>query len=85
MVFFYQEATSAMAHALYHELLHVWFVNATVGENRRYPTGHGSVSDCQFEEDFLQLLADHAAALATLEGRGPTPMLRAGPSPPPPE
>jgi hypothetical protein len=77
VVFFYQEASSSMAQALYHELLHVWFVNAHAHEHRDFPTGHGSVTNCEFEDDFLELLRAHAAALAVLEGRAPKPLRRA--------
>jgi hypothetical protein len=71
IVFFYQEAASAMAQTLYHELLHVWFLNAFAFDNRSYPTGHGVVSRCEFEEEFFDRLRAHVAELAALEGRQP--------------
>jgi len=77
VVFFYQEPASFMAQALYHELLHVWYVNARASHRPTYQTGHGKVESCQFEDDFLELLRSHAAALAVLEGRAPKPLMRA--------
>jgi hypothetical protein len=73
---FYEKATSSMAHTMYHELLHVWFLNAHAGEDRRYPTGHGAVNRCEFEDGFLEALSAHAYELAVLEGSQPPPFLR---------
>lgn len=70
-VFFYREAESSMAQTLYHELLHIWFINRFSGENRRYVTGHGLVSRCEFEEEFLELVAANAAELSAIEGHPP--------------
>ena len=69
--FYYQQGVSAMAQALYHELLHVWYLNRYAGVGRRYPTGHGLVTLCEFEDDFLELLAANAAELSTIEGHPP--------------
>ena len=69
--FYYQDAESAMAQALYHELLHIWYLNRYAGVGRRYPTGHGLVTLCEFEDDFLELLAANAAELSTIEGHPP--------------
>lgn len=69
--FYYQQGVSAMAQALYHELLHVWYLNKYAGVGRRYPTGHGLVTLCEFEDDFLELLAANAAELSTIEGHPP--------------
>jgi hypothetical protein len=60
-----------MAQILYHELLHVWYLNKYGGVKRRYPTGHGLVTLCEFEEDFLELLGGNAAELSTIEGHPP--------------
>lgn len=69
--FYYQQGVSAMAQALFHEILHVWFLNRYSGVGRRYPTGHGLVTLCEFEDDFLELLAANAAELSTIEGHPP--------------
>jgi hypothetical protein len=69
--FYYQQGVSAMAQALYHELLHIWYLNKYAGVGRRYPTGHGLVTLCEFEDDFLELLAANAAELSTIEGHPP--------------
>jgi hypothetical protein len=69
--FYYQQTESSMAQALYHELLHVWYLNRYAGVGRRYPTGHGLVTLCEFEDDFLELLAANAAELSTIEGHPP--------------
>lgn len=69
--FYYQHAVSSMAQVLYHELLHIWFINTHFGATCRYPTGHGLVTRCQFEEEFLDLLAENAAELSTIEGHPP--------------
>ena len=69
--FFYQHAVSSMAQVLYHELLHIWFLNKYGGVGRRYPTGHGLVSMCEFNDEFLELLAANAAELSTIEGHPP--------------
>lgn len=76
VVTFYEKAASSMAHTAYHELLHVWFVNAHAGERRLYPTGHGDVGRCEFEEEFLDALSAHAYELAVIEGNQPPPFLR---------
>jgi hypothetical protein len=70
-VFFYRQAESSMAQTLYHELLHIWFMNKHFGERRRYVTGHGLVSRCEFEQEFLELLAANAAELSAIEGHPP--------------
>lgn len=69
--FYYQRAVSSMAQVLYHELLHIWFLNTYAGVERRYPTGHGLVSLCEFDDEFLDLLAANAAELSTIEGHPP--------------
>ena len=69
--FYYQEAVSSMAQTLYHELLHIWYLNVYAGVERRYPTGHGLVTLCEFEDEFLDLLAANAAELSTIEGHPP--------------
>lgn len=69
--FYYQHAVSSMAQVLYHELLHIWFINTHFGATCRYPTGHGLVTRCQFEEEFLDLLSENAAELSTIEGHPP--------------
>lgn len=78
VITFYQEAASTMAETLYHELLHVWFVNAFAGQHRRWPTGHGVVARCEFEDDFLESLRAEALELAVAEGRDPRPAPRGG-------
>jgi hypothetical protein len=69
--FYYQSAISSMAQVLYHELLHIWFLNEYAGVERRYPTGHGLVTLCEFDDEFLDLLAANAAELGTIEGHPP--------------
>jgi hypothetical protein len=71
----YQQPESWMADSLYHELLHVWFLNAHAGEQRPYPTGHGNASKCQFDPDFLKLLDAFARELAAQEGHAPERLL----------
>lgn len=68
VVYLFQSPQSWMAQALYHELLHVWFLNEYQLERRRYPTGHGRAIWCEFEPEFLELLAAHAEELAIVEG-----------------
>lgn len=77
-VYFYQEPASVMAQTLFHELLHVWFLNAEHDREPRYPTGHGDVERCEFEDAFLAPLRAHAAELTALEGRAPPPLQRVG-------
>ena len=76
-----------MAQVLYHELLHVWFLNVATSIGRRYPTGHGLVTRCEFEEEFLELLGANAAELSTIEGHPPLnfrgPLQLRAPSPDP--
>jgi hypothetical protein len=79
---YYEKAAAAMAHTIYHELLHVWFLNAHNGEELHYPTGHGSVDRCEFEDGFLEALGAHAYELAVLEGSEPPPFLRIRDTPP---
>jgi hypothetical protein len=74
IIFWYQEPASSMAHTLFHELLHVWYIHEYRFEKRKYPTGHGNARWCQFEEDFLELLRAHAHELDELEGTGPPPL-----------
>jgi hypothetical protein len=74
IIFWYQEPASSMAHTLFHELLHVWYIHEYRFEKRKYPTGHGNARWCQFEEDFLDLLRAHAHELDELEGTGPPPL-----------
>ena len=81
VITFYENASSAMAHTMYHELLHVWYLNAHAGERRQFPTGHGAVGRCEFEEGFLEALGAHAYELAALEGNEPPPFLRVRESP----
>jgi hypothetical protein len=71
IVIFYEWAESAMAQTLYHELLHIWFLNTKADEGRRFPTGHAEVGRCEFEEDFLESLRAHAYELALIEGNAP--------------
>jgi hypothetical protein len=74
IIFWYQEPASSMAHTLFHELLHIWYIHEYRFETRKYPTGHGNARWCQFEEDFLELLRAHAHELDELEGVGPPPL-----------
>jgi hypothetical protein len=69
--FFYRQAASMMAQTLYHELLHVWFVNQPEAIKRPFPTGHGQVAHCQFEPEFLDLLSGNARELSQIEGHIP--------------
>lgn len=69
--FYYQQPVSSMAQVLYHELLHIWYLNVYADVERRYPTGHGLVTRCQFDDEFLELLAGNAAELSTIEGHPP--------------
>jgi hypothetical protein len=69
--FFYRQAASMMAQTLYHELLHVWFVNQPAAAERPFPTGHGQVAHCQFEPEFLELLSGNAHELSQIEGHIP--------------
>jgi hypothetical protein len=78
IVFLYRETESWMAEALFHELLHVWFVNAYAGHERRFPTGHGRVDYCELEPEFSDLLDAFARELAALEGVQPVRMLPFG-------
>jgi hypothetical protein len=71
IVIFFELAESAMAQTLYHELLHIWFLNAKADEERRFPTGHAEAGRCEFEEDFLESLRAHAYELALIEGNAP--------------
>jgi hypothetical protein len=80
VIIFFEWAESAMAQTLYHELLHIWFLRSKAAERRHYPTGHGEVSRCEFEEDFLQSLRAHAYELAAIEGTAPPLGLRVQPT-----
>lgn len=71
IVYLYRQPESWMAETLFHELLHLWFLNARQESPRLHPTGHGDVSRCQFEEEFLLLLDAFSRELAALEGRAP--------------
>jgi hypothetical protein len=57
---------SDMANTLYHESLHVWFVN-TQGDTATYPTGHMDVNKGEIDPLFLQRLRGMAADLDALE------------------
>ncbi len=74
IVFWYQEPESMMAHTIYHELLHIWFINRYAGEIREYPTGHGNLTRCELDEEFMDMLREHARELGKLEGRLPEPI-----------
>jgi len=67
----YRQPDSWMADSLYHELLHVWFLNAHQGKPRPYPTGHGDAGQCEFDEEFHTLLDAFSRELAAEEGRAP--------------
>jgi hypothetical protein len=81
IIFWYQEPESTMAHTLFHELLHIWFIHTYRFEQRKYPTGHNNARWCQFEEEFLELLRAHARDLEQVEGVTPPGNLRATPTP----
>lgn len=74
IVFWYTEAASSMAHTLFHELLHVWFLNRFHDEELQYPSGHGKLQRCEIDERFLELLRAHALELDNLEHRHPRPL-----------
>ena len=65
--FTHSDPTSQMATTLYHELLHVWFVNAR--PRSTYPTGHGAVELGQFEDEFFRHLQDFTAQIDEVESR----------------
>jgi hypothetical protein len=69
VVFLFREPESWMAQTLYHELLHIWFINTFDRRARRYPTGHGVATRCEFETDFLERLDANAEDLAIAEGQ----------------
>lgn len=69
IVFLYQQPASSMAQTLFHELLHIWFIHHYRGIAKPYPTGHGVARRCEFDEEFLELLARHSHELDLLEGR----------------
>jgi len=69
VVFLFNQPESWMAQTLYHELLHLWFIHAFPARTRRFPTGHGVATRCEFEPEFLELLDLNAEELAIAEGR----------------
>jgi hypothetical protein len=63
----YKEAESEDAESIYHELLHIWFINQIWRPTPIYPTGHGSWSDCEIEGAFLNKLKVSVSQLDSLE------------------
>jgi len=62
----YADPASDMANTLYHESLHVWFVN-TQGDSAIYPTGHMDVNKGEIDPLFLKKLREMSADLDALE------------------
>jgi hypothetical protein len=61
------DSESEMAITLFHELLHVWFVNQ--GGSPLYPTGHGDVEKGEFEPDYFEKLKQAYAEIDALEAK----------------
>lgn len=62
----YTDPETQMAGTLFHEALHVWFVNTHTGA--KYPTGHGTVPEKgQVEPEFIKRLRAATAELSDNE------------------
>lgn len=59
--FLYASPEHAMADTLFHELLHIWFLNTQSDPN--WPTGHGDVKKCEINVTFHKLLKEYAQQL----------------------
>ncbi|MDB4950966.1 MAG: hypothetical protein JWM27_3615, partial [Gemmatimonadetes bacterium] len=59
------DPASTMADTLYHELLHVWYVNTQ--HDTTYPTGHDDVRQAEISPVFLGRLRSFAAEMDALE------------------
>ena len=71
-MYYHRQLESALAHTLFHELLHVWYIHEFADEPVAYPTGHGDVRTCEIDYDnFLSHLKAHSSELDALEGARP--------------
>jgi hypothetical protein len=63
--FSHEDPESHMASTLYHELLHIWFLNTQT--NSVFPTGHGDVTLGEIEPLFFERLRHFSAEIDALE------------------
>jgi hypothetical protein len=63
--FQHEDPESQMASTLYHELLHIWFVNTQT--NSIFPTGHGDVTQGEIEPLFYGRLRQFSEEIDALE------------------
>ncbi len=61
----HKDIESDMATTLFHELLHIKFIND--GVRRRFPTGHGDTAKGEIDPEFSDILAGFDAQLVEIE------------------